>query len=85
MTEYSCQEKPDVEVALENRSNRALILLIASLGLTMLVGGLFDLLAGGVPLGFTVPFLNISKFSGVVYSIFVLVAAVYIGFIGLKE
>jgi Cd2+/Zn2+-exporting ATPase len=41
--------------------------------------------AGGIPLGFTVPFLNIAKFSGVLYSIFVLAAAVYIGFIGLKE
>ena len=85
MTEYSCQEKPDIEVALEHRSNRALILLIATLGLTMLVGGLLDLTAGGIPLGFTVPFLNIAKFSGVLYSIFVLAAAVYIGFIGLKE
>jgi Cd2+/Zn2+-exporting ATPase len=85
LTEYSCQEKPDIEVALEHRSNRALILLIATLGLTMLVGGLLDLSAGGIPLGFTVPFLNIAKFSGVLYSIFVLAAAVYIGFIGLKE
>jgi Cd2+/Zn2+-exporting ATPase len=85
LTEYSCQEKPDIEVALEHRSNRALILLIATLGLTMLVGGLLDLTAGGIPLGFTVPFLNIAKFSGVLYSIFVLAAAVYIGFIGLKE
>jgi Cd2+/Zn2+-exporting ATPase len=85
LTENSCQEKPDAELAVEHRSNRAMILLIAALGLTMLVGGLLDLLAGGVPLGFTVPFLNIDKFSGVVYSIFVIAAAVYIGFIGLKE
>src|SRR4030066_1394891 len=85
MTEYSCKEKPEVKVAEEHRGKRVLILLIASLGLAMAVGGLLDLLAGGVPLGFVVPLLNIDKLSGVVYCAFVLVAAVYIAFIGLKE
>src|SRR4030066_1442595 len=85
MTEYSCKEKPEVKVAEEHRGKRVLILLIASLGLAMAVGGLLDLLAGGVPLGFVVPLLNIDKLSGVVYCAFVLVAAVYIGFIGLRE
>src|SRR4030067_1725025 len=51
----------------------------------MFVGGLLELLAGGGPLGFVVPFLNIDKLSGVVYCAFVLVAAVYIGFVGLRE
>src|SRR3990170_2992943 len=85
MTEYSCKEKPEVKVGEEHRGKRVLILLIASLGLAMIVGGLLDLLAGGVPLGFVVPFLNIDKLSGVVYCAFVLGAAVYIGFVGLKE
>ncbi len=85
MTEYSCKEKPEAKVAEEHRGKRVLILLIASLGLAMIVGGLLDLLAGGVPLGFVVPFLNIDKVSGVVYCVFVLGAAVYIGFVGLRE
>ncbi|HJW65707.1 MAG TPA: cation-translocating P-type ATPase [Candidatus Bathyarchaeia archaeon] len=85
MTEYSCKEKPEVKVAEEHRGKRVLILLIASLGLAMIVGGLLDLLAGGVPLDFVVPFLNIDKLSGVVYCAFVLAAAFYIGFVGLRE
>jgi Cd2+/Zn2+-exporting ATPase len=85
MTEYSCREKPEVKGAEEGRSKQVLILLIAALGLAMLVGGLLDLLADGVPLGFTVPFLNVGKLSGTVYCVFVLAAAVYIGFVGLKE
>src|SRR4030065_2278750 len=85
MTEYSCKEEPEVKVAEEHRGKRVLILLIASLGLAMIVGGLLDLLAGGVPLDFVVPFLNIDKLSGVVYCAFVLAAAFYIGFVGLRE
>ena len=85
MTEYSCREKPEVKVAEERRSRRVLILLFAALGLAMAVGGLLDLFRGGVPLGFVVPFLNVDKLSGVVYCAVVLAAAVYIGFVGLKE
>jgi Cd2+/Zn2+-exporting ATPase len=85
MTEYSCKEKPEARVAEVHRGKRVLILLIASLGLAMIFGGLLDLLAGGVSLGFVVPFLNIDKVSGVVYCAFVLGAAVYIGFVGLRE
>jgi len=85
MTEYSCREKPELKAAEAHRNKRELILLIASLGLAMVIGGLLDLLASGVELGFTVPFLNINKLSGVVYCVFVLLAAVYIGFVGLRE
>jgi len=85
MTEYSCKEKPEVKVGEEHRSKRVLMLLIAALGLAMAVGGLLDLLAGGVPLGFSVPFLRVNTVAGVVYFVFVLTAAVYIGFVGLKE
>src|SRR4030067_527986 len=40
MTEYSCKEKPEVEVAEEHRGKRVLILLIASLWLAMVVAAL---------------------------------------------
>ena len=52
----SCEEKPELKEAAESRSKRVMILLAASLGLTMVIGGLLDLLAQGVPLGFTIQF-----------------------------
>ena len=82
--EASCPEKPEAE-AEEHRSKTVLILLSVALGLAIVVGGLLDLLAAGVPLGFTVSFLNVSTLAGVIYCVFVIPSAVYIAFIGLKE
>jgi Cd2+/Zn2+-exporting ATPase len=62
-----------------------LIVLSGALGLIIVVDGLLDLLAQGIELGFTIPFLNVGTLSGIVYSVSVLIAAVYIGVIGLKE
>jgi Cd2+/Zn2+-exporting ATPase len=85
MAEASCPEKPETRNGAERRSRRILVLIGAMLGFSMVFGGLLDLLAAGVPLGFTIPFLNVSTVSGVVYTVFVIVAAVYIGVVGLKE
>jgi Cd2+/Zn2+-exporting ATPase len=82
----SCEEKPELKRTVESRNKRLMILLAASLGLTMVIGGLLDLLAQGVPLGFTIPILNVSAtLSAIIYYISVITAAVYIGIIGLKE
>ena len=63
-----------------------MIALAAMLGITILVAGMLDLLAKGVSLGFAIPVLNQSAtISSIVYYIVVIVAAVYIGYIGLRE
>jgi Cd2+/Zn2+-exporting ATPase len=83
----SCEEKPEQAAkAEEERNKRVLIILAVSLGLTMLVGGLLSLFANGVPLGFTIPVLNVNAtLSNIIYYVAVLTAAVYIGITGLKE
>jgi len=82
----SCEEKPEQKEVAESRNKRLMILLAALLGLTIVIGGLLDLLAQGVPLGFTIPILNVSAtLSAIIYYISVIAAAVYIGIIGLKE
>jgi Cd2+/Zn2+-exporting ATPase len=82
----SCEEKPERKEAGESRNKRVIILLAASLGLTIVIGGLLDLLAEGVPLGFVIPFLNVTAtLSIIIYYTSVITAAVYIGIIGLKE
>lgn len=82
----SCEEKPEQKEAAESRNKRLMILFAASLGLTIVIGGLLDLLVQGGPLGFTIPILNVSAtLSAIIYYIFVITVAVYIGIIGLKE
>ncbi|MGQ9479287.1 MAG: hypothetical protein ACUVQ0_04590 [Thermoproteota archaeon] len=57
-----------------------------ALGLTILIAGLLDLLFQGVPLGFTIPFLNEpASLSRIIYHTSVMVAGIYIGPIGLRE
>jgi len=81
----SCEEKPEsAEEAVEDR--RVMIGLAVALGLTMLVAGLLDLFAGGVRLGFVIPVLDVeATVSVVIFYVSVVGAAVYIGFIGLRE
>jgi Cd2+/Zn2+-exporting ATPase len=85
----TCEEKPErgeFEEALESGNRRVLVLLAASLGLTLLVGGLLILLADGVPLGFSIPFTNVSAtLAAIMYYVVVIVAAMYIGIVGVKE
>jgi Cd2+/Zn2+-exporting ATPase len=82
----SCEAKPEQKEIEEHQNRKALILLAASLGLAIVVGGLLDLFVEGVPLGFTLPVLNeTATVSLIIYYISVVAAATYIGFIGLKE
>jgi Cd2+/Zn2+-exporting ATPase len=81
----SCEEKPKQKEAEENRNKKLMILLAASLGLTIVIGGLLDLIVKGVPLGFVVPYLNVETLSGIIYLASLIPVALYIGIIGLKE
>ena len=82
----SCEEKPELKEAVESRNKRLMVLLAAWLSLTIVVGGLLDLLAQGFSLGFAIPVLNVdATLSAVIYYVSVITAAVYIGIVGLKE
>ena len=81
----SCEEKPEQKEAAESRNKKLMILLAASLGLTIVIGGLLDLIVKGVPLGFVVPYLNVETLSGIIYIASLIPVALYIGIIGLKE
>jgi Cd2+/Zn2+-exporting ATPase len=85
MAEKVCQEKPEVKQVGEHESKKILVLLAAALGLTMLIGGLLYFFGDGLPFGFAVPYLNLASFADALFFIVVLIAAVYIGAIGLKE
>jgi Cd2+/Zn2+-exporting ATPase len=85
MAENVCQEKPEVKQVGEHESKKILVLLAAALGLTMLIGGLLYFFGDGLPFGFAVPYLNLASFADALFFIVVLIAAVYIGAIGLKE
>jgi Cd2+/Zn2+-exporting ATPase len=83
--EEKTEQKEDVE-AQDSGHKRVLILLAALLGLTIVIGGLLDLFASGVALGFSIPFMNVkATLSAVIFYIAVFAAAVYIGVVGLKE
>jgi Cd2+/Zn2+-exporting ATPase len=85
MRKLTCEEKPEAR-AEEERNRRIMILLAATLGATILTAGLLTLLANGVPLGFTIPILNVpATAADIIYYVAVIAAAVYIGVIGLKE
>ncbi len=80
-----CVEKPQAAEE-EHENKRIMVFLAAALGITILISGMFDLFAKGIPLGFTLPFLGVNAtVSAIVYYVVVVAAAVYIGFIGIKE
>lgn len=80
-------EKPETEVIGEEEEHKkALTIFAVWLALTILVAGLLDLFFAGVPLGFTLPILNLDvTVSLILYYASVLTVAVYIGVMGLKE
>ncbi len=84
----SCEE-PGREKASnvqEDGEKKVLTLVIVSLGLSILIAGLLTLFANGLPLGFSIPILNISPtLSDIIYYIVILSSAAYIGITGLKE
>jgi Zn2+/Cd2+-exporting ATPase len=80
----TCEEKPEKPQEEENK--HVLVAFAVWLGVTILVSGLLDLLAKGVPLGFTMPIVNSpATLSMILYYAAILTAAVYIGAVGLKE
>lgn len=81
----TCEEKPEPKETNAYRNKRVLILLSTTLGLTIVIAGLLELFSNGVPLGFTVPFLNVNRMSLLLCFVTVVIAAVYIGFVGLRE
>lgn len=81
----TCEERPELKEAEEHRAKRVFILLSVVLGFTIITASLLALFSNGVPFGFTIPFVNVDNLSDLVYIIIVVVAAAYIGFIGLKE
>jgi Cd2+/Zn2+-exporting ATPase len=85
MAEKSCQEKPE-QTSVEGKDNRRiLILLAASLGLTMVIGAVLYEFFEGLPFGFTVPYVNLASLADGLFVVVVIAAAVYIGVIGLRE
>jgi len=62
------------------------VLLAVIMGLTIVVAGLLDLLAQGIPLDFMIPIFNEpASISRILYHISVIGVGAYIGFIGLRE
>jgi Cd2+/Zn2+-exporting ATPase len=85
MAEKSCAEKPEPKETEESRIRRLLVLLAFSLALAMVVCGLLYVFFGGVPFGFVVPFVSLGSLADSLLFVVVIFAAVYIGFVGLRE
>lgn len=85
----ACDEKTKEEpvvITEEEQHTKVLIGLGAWLAVTIVVSGLLDLFVQGIPLGFTVPVINVeASVSMVLYYAAILTSAIYIGVIGLKE
>jgi Cd2+/Zn2+-exporting ATPase len=82
----TCKEKPEKSASEEEHNKRVLIAFAVWLGTTILVGGLLDLFAKGIPLGFTMPILNLPATASMIfYYGAILIAAIYIGVVGLKK
>jgi Cd2+/Zn2+-exporting ATPase len=86
----ACEEKPKPSlptmIGEGEKKKRVLIAFIIWLGGTLLAGGLLDLLAHGLPLGFSIPVLNVSAtLSMILYYAAIVSAAVYVGVVGLRE
>jgi Zn2+/Cd2+-exporting ATPase len=80
-------EKPETEViGEEEHHKKALTAFAIWLVVTIIVCGVIDNFFGGIPLGFTLPVLNLQvTVSLILYYVAVLTVAIYIGVVGLKE
>lgn len=81
------QEPPHPAANGEEEENKKVLVAFAIwLIITIIAAAILDLTAGGIPLGFTVPLLNIqASLSMILYYAAILTAAIYIGIVGLKE
>ncbi len=81
----TCQEKPE-KTEFEEENKRVLVGFALWLGVTIALAGALDLFAKGIPLGFTIPLINLpASISLFLYYAAILVAAIYIGVAGIKE
>ncbi len=83
----TCEEKEEPTVIAEEEHHKSALTIFAVwLAITIIISAILDNFFNGVPLGFTVPFLNIeATVSMILYYVAVLSAAVYIGVQGLRE
>ncbi len=80
----SCRETEGAEAEPEDK--RVMIGLAITLGLTILVAGILDLVAGGIPLGFTIPVLDeAATVSNIVYRVAVSAVSIFVGYIGIRD
>jgi Cd2+/Zn2+-exporting ATPase len=85
--EKACAEKPEAAAGKEEENEKQIIIgLAVTLALTILVAGTFELVARGIPLGFVVPVFNQqATVSNIVYTVIVVAASVYVGYLGIRE
>jgi Cd2+/Zn2+-exporting ATPase len=87
----TCEEKPETKseqtVMGEEEHNKTVLVIFAVwLAITIVISGLLDLFVGGLPLGFTIPILNLNAtLSLILYYAAILTSAIYIGVVGLRE
>jgi Cd2+/Zn2+-exporting ATPase len=83
----TCKEKETGNAVVGGEEHHVVLVRFAVwLGVTILVCGLLDLFAKGLPLGFTIPFLNLpATISLILYYAAIVTSAIYIGLVGLKE
>lgn len=78
--------KPRSRVDTRENGRRVWLALALVLGLVMIVGGLLDFLARGLPLGFALPLVNQpATVSGVLFRAATIIIGAYVGFLGLWE
>jgi len=82
----TCTEKPEKN-PIDEEENRTLQVGFAVwLIITIIIAYMLDTLAGGIPLNFTVPPINVpATVSMILYYVGIITVAVYIGVVGLKE
>jgi Zn2+/Cd2+-exporting ATPase len=81
----TCKEKPEQKPE-EHENERVMTFFAILLGATVVIGGLLELFFAGVPLGFTIPLINVpATLSTILFYVSVLTASVYIGLMGLRE
>jgi len=82
----TCIEKTEEKETEEHENKQVMIGFALVLGITIVISFILDIFFQGVPLGFTIPLVNVpATVSSVLYYVVVLIAAAYIGITGLRE
>lgn len=82
----TCVETEEKKENEEHESKQVMIGFAIVLGITIVISFILDIFFQGVPLGFTIPLVNVpATLSAVLYYVVVLIAAIYIGITGLRE